>query len=76
MNNVMHPGGGCNDNDPDLASIDLDTAARFHWVRTLCGVQVGPECLPPHIEAEACEAFRVLASWLELESFQARREVA
>jgi hypothetical protein len=73
MTNVPHPGGGCND-DIALAPIDTEAALRFHWVRTICGVEVGPECLPPDVEAEAWQAFRALANYLELATFRARQK--
>jgi hypothetical protein len=40
---------------------DEKTAALFAWVRHICGVRLGPECLPPDVEGEA--AFRKLADY-------------
>jgi hypothetical protein len=57
-----------------LMRIDDDAADLFARVRALCGVRVGPDCLPPDIEAEVCEAFRALANHLELVAFRARQQ--
>lgn len=45
-------------NDPEGLAL-LDRA------RALCGVHVGEECLPPHVENEAALLFRALAAYLE-----------
>lgn len=50
---------------PHIAGSPLSTDGLFAYARTICGVSVGSECLPPDIEREACELFRRLASRLE-----------
>jgi len=44
---------------------DANGLAELDRTRALCAAYASPECLPPDIEAEACEAFRKLAAHLE-----------
>lgn len=55
---------------------DPDGLAGLDRVRAACDVRVGPECLPPDVESELCEAFRVLAAHLEIEAWRRRRRKA
>jgi hypothetical protein len=46
--------------------LDPGVVDMLSAVRVLCnGTAHNPECLPPHVEFEAAEAFRELAGYLE-----------
>ncbi len=44
------------------AASPLSHDGSLAYARVICGVRVGPECLPPEIERECIEAFRKLAA--------------
>ncbi len=57
--------------------LDAETMVMLDRARWLCGhVCPLPECLPPDIEALACDAFRRLAEHLEGLARQAREKRA
>src|SRR5262249_17814566 len=62
-------GGGRMTVPPDFLEAgwadDANGLAELDRTRALCAAYASPECLPPDIEAEACEAFRKLAAHLE-----------
>jgi hypothetical protein len=45
--------------------VPLSDAALLAFARVICGVRVGPECLPPDVERDCLDAFNRLSSRLE-----------